>query len=59
MSPAAWRHIHLNDHYTFRATGTLFGQEAGYLPVFKRLMDTCTAMLFSGKRAVDHSEWAS
>ena len=23
MSPAAWRHIHLNGHYTFRGDGQL------------------------------------
>ena len=28
MSPAAWRHIHLNGHYTFRGDGQLIDLDA-------------------------------
>lgn len=28
VSPAAWRHIHLNGHYTFRGTGQILDLEA-------------------------------
>ena len=27
VSPAAWRHIHLNGHYTFRDTGPILDLE--------------------------------
>jgi len=28
MSPAAWRHIHLNGHYTFRSDGQVIDLDA-------------------------------
>ena len=28
ISPAAWRHVHLNGHYTFRGTGSLIDLDA-------------------------------
>ena len=28
MSPAAWRHIHLNGHYTFRGDGQVIDLDA-------------------------------
>jgi len=28
ISPAAWRHVHLNGHYTFRGTGPLTNLDA-------------------------------
>jgi hypothetical protein len=28
ISPAAWRHIHLNGHYTFRSTGQIIDLDA-------------------------------
>lgn len=28
MSPAAWRHIHLNGHYTFRGNGQIIDLDA-------------------------------
>ena len=28
ISPTAWRHIHLNGHYTFRGTGSLIDLDA-------------------------------
>ena len=28
ISPAAWRHIHLNGHYTFRGSGKIIDLDA-------------------------------
>ncbi len=28
ISPAAWRHVHLNGHYTFRGTGPIIDLDA-------------------------------
>jgi hypothetical protein len=28
MSPAAWRHVHLNGHYTFRGGGQMIDLDA-------------------------------
>jgi hypothetical protein len=28
MSPAAWRHVHLGGHYTFRGDGPAIGLDA-------------------------------
>ncbi len=28
ISPTAWRHVHLNGHYTFRGTGSLIDLDA-------------------------------
>ena len=28
ISPAAWRHVHMNDHYTFRGNGQAIDLDA-------------------------------